>query len=123
MDIKVGRINCVTPGCCQGHGDTELENILNIQSRTGLVTLGFSLRDWSLFYNGENVNPIWVLCSIPVIFCPFCGKKLPEIIERPNPPKRICTVTDGGYYCDTCQERLCACKCEIPWMRWMPAPE
>ncbi len=45
--------------------------------------------------------------------CPFCGQKLPElrIVDAPGP---VCTVTDGGYYCDTCGDRLDSCQCYPP---------
>ena len=51
-------------------------------------------------------------------FCPFCGKALPELIKKNKPPKNVCVVTDGGYYCDTCKERLDNCKCYPPEARW-----
>ena len=53
-------------------------------------------------------------------FCPACGKSLPNIVRNPNPPEKMVKVTDGGYYCDTCNERLGVCSCSPPWMAWMP---
>jgi hypothetical protein len=50
-------------------------------------------------------------------FCPFCSKKLPEIIPS-NEVKKIRTVTDGGYYCATCGDRLRTCKCLPGEFRW-----
>ena len=43
-------------------------------------------------------------------YCPFCGEGLPEIVLRFNPPEKIATCSDGGYYCDTCSKRLNECQ-------------
>jgi hypothetical protein len=53
-------------------------------------------------------------------FCPFCGKDMPEIVLRFNPPEKIVTCSDGGYYCDTCSKRLNECQCYPPQWKWMP---
>lgn len=53
--------------------------------------------------------------NIPIVrFCPYCGQKLPKMVLKKAPPQNshLCTVTDGGYYCDTCNERLDACICD-----------
>lgn len=55
-------------------------------------------------------------------FCPFCGTALPKMRRKAKPPKRISTCTDGGYYCDTCKERLHACCCRMPESAWEPVP-
>lgn len=47
----------------------------------------------------------------PVKFCPYCGTKMPEIRLKDSPPVPIREITDGGYYCDTCEERLIGCGC------------
>lgn len=47
-------------------------------------------------------------------FCPYCGTPLPEMIRKDPVPENICVITDGGYYCDTCEERLSSCKCLAP---------
>ena len=39
-------------------------------------------------------------------YCPFCSSELPKMARKNPPPPNICRVTDGGYYCDTCHERL-----------------
>jgi len=46
-----------------------------------------------------------------VKFCPHCGAKMPSIRRREEPMSPICEVVDGGYYCNTCDERLHGCKC------------
>lgn len=51
-------------------------------------------------------------------FCPFCGTSLPEVERNPKPRGKICTITDGGYYCDTCKERLMVCDCFSPEFAW-----
>jgi hypothetical protein len=51
-------------------------------------------------------------------YCPNCGKKLPDVVKKQNPPENITNVTDGGYYCATCKERLNACTCALPHMAW-----
>ncbi len=51
-------------------------------------------------------------------FCPYCGAKLPEIELNPEPPKPLAVITDGGYYCDTCKERLIGCECYAPEFAW-----
>lgn len=51
--------------------------------------------------------------------CPFCGKKMPEL-EKAFPPGPICKVTDGGYHCDTCGERLQDCQCYGAESCWKP---
>ena len=52
------------------------------------------------------------------LYCPFCGAKLPEIVRKARPPSPIMRCTDGGYYCDTCEERLQSCTCWPPWSGW-----
>jgi len=47
-------------------------------------------------------------------YCPFCGTHVPSMILKNPPPPNICRVTDGGYYCDTCHERLDGCICDPP---------
>ena len=45
-------------------------------------------------------------------YCPFCGTPVPKMVRKNPPPPHICKVTDGGYYCDTCTERLDGCICD-----------
>lgn len=80
------------------------------------------------FYDlpGE-VKPTWKVVSsgsdgdrsFEVKFCPFCGKKLPDI-EPSGSTEKICKITDGGYYCDTCGERLRVCECLPITANWKP---
>lgn len=54
----------------------------------------------------------------PVDHCPFCGKKVPEVVKYSCPPPWIRIISDGGYYCDTCGERLMSCGCSPPETLW-----
>jgi hypothetical protein len=53
-------------------------------------------------------------------YCPFCGSTLPNMVRKDPPPPNICRVTDGGYYCDTCKERLNGCICDPPAAAFEP---
>lgn len=57
------------------------------------------------------------------VCCPFCGRKLPEIRQRPEHkrPRKTAKGTDG-YYCATCNERNMNCRCAPPWAGWEPVP-
>jgi hypothetical protein len=60
-------------------------------------------------------DPDWHKKEVPgARFCPFCGALTPEMRLRAKPPPDLCVVTDGGYYCDTCGERLRSCRCLPP---------
>jgi hypothetical protein len=54
------------------------------------------------------------------LHCPFCGKPVPQIERKPDSrqPKKVQEITDGGYYCDTCNKRANECRCPPPWMQW-----
>jgi hypothetical protein len=53
---------------------------------------------------------------VEINFCPFCGKKTPEI-ELNTKIKKVFD-TDSGDYCDTCKERSMCCKCKPAEFRW-----
>ena len=57
---------------------------------------------------------------IEALFCPFCAKPVPEVVPADPGRKKICTVIDGGYYCQTCENQLHLCKCHRPEFRWHP---
>jgi len=91
--------------------------------------------DEVMWYGGSegftNKKPKWKSGSfdwdsnswddVEVKFCPHCATPVPEIRKR-STTEKICNVTDGGYYCDTCQERLGACTCHRPEYAWEPLP-
>jgi hypothetical protein len=51
-------------------------------------------------------------------FCPYCGTQLPRLVRKKKPPKKLCRVVDGGFYCDNCKERLNECSCYPPEAAW-----
>jgi len=62
----------------------------------------------------QKPNNQFSLCAqgIQMSRCPFCGTRLPEVeLKSLRMPQKICVITDGGYYCDTCNKRLDSCRC------------
>jgi hypothetical protein len=53
-------------------------------------------------------------------YCPFCSSTLPKMIRKDPPPPHLCRITDGGFYCDTCLERLDGCICDPPTSAFEP---
>lgn len=47
-----------------------------------------------------------------VQWCPCCGSHLPAVRMKSVQSPSLCVCTDGGYYCDTCNERLDCCWCD-----------
>lgn len=83
------------------------------------------------FYEGNNdTPPKWVVsCKSDQFdcegwrqahFCPFCGTTMPEIVRVDTGEYKVCACTDGGYYCDTCNERIRHCQCFPPTHQWGP---
>ena len=80
----------------------------------------------------EKHPPLWVCgqwhtkfrCwgETKVKFCPHCSRPVPGIIRRKT-TRKICSITDGGYYCDTCGERTIGCTCYPPEYAWKPGKE
>ena len=66
--------------------------------------------------NGIN----WLRDQPSPKFCPFCAARLPKMRRKDQVPKDVCRFTDGGYYCDTCKERLHACICLPLAAAWEP---
>lgn len=79
-------------------------------------------------YEGEPEEPKWGMTVtmpsdwmegwsyyketfVEVTKCPFCHSSMPELAIKENPPEPMMKISDGGYYCDTCQERLNCCEC------------
>ena len=130
------RERVISPTCCE-----QMQTHLAVQLRI----------PYFRFIEGENAKPVWklVLNFEPdhvtellrdkatgqlitaeladewavAAFCPFCATKIPEIVPaQPDPNKKYCQVTDGGYYCNTCKERLNACTCYPPEHLWAAMP-
>jgi len=57
---------------------------------------------------------------VEIEWCPLCGTKLPDVEFKSEltGERQIRRVIDGGYYCDTCGERLHGCSCLDPAMQW-----
>ena len=76
---------------------------------------------------GSNSKPYWYVRTYSpahrgvsqevATHCPFCGSRLPKIVLS-NRKDKVCVVTDGGDYCDTCNQRLRSCTCLPPEFKW-----
>lgn len=77
------------------------------------------LDKWDEWPDPEPDMPLNESHTKDVAHCPFCARQLPPIV-RVDVDKKVCMVTDGGYYCDTCKERLRACTCLPPAVAWGP---
>lgn len=113
MEVERRRHFLVVPNCC------------SLAQTSRAVFLRINSNDY--YYSERNsADPIdppkWKMMtlderSIEVQHCPFCGTKMPEI-QPVTPPGPVCVCTDGGYYCDTCKNRLHACCCYPPEAAW-----
>lgn len=74
----------------------------------------------------QNVNNVFLAVEgeFVIEFCPFCGTKLPDVRLKDihEWPQYVMTVIDGGYYCDTCKQRLNECQCSHPEEMWELKP-
>lgn len=108
----------VTPCCCEEvkknktvflrHSRKELYD--NTEGQKGLRPKWYTIT-WDLILNTFN--------RVQVKYCPHCNMKLPQI-KRRRTKRKVCNVTDGGFYCDTCGKRLTECSCYPPEYAWMP---
>lgn len=64
----------------------------------------------------------WYRAMPKAAFCTFCGAALPKMVRKADPPKPLCKIEDGGYYCSTCRERGQSCLCLPPSAAFEPAP-
>lgn len=78
-------------------------------------------RFWNEYEGGHYVEYIKGMPEPE--YCPFCSSTLPKMTRKNPPPPNICRVTDGGYYCDTCHERLDGCICDPPSAAFEPCFE
>jgi len=109
--LKDGRIPVAH--CCEAN------------KRFGVVFLVF---ESEVEYGNEvaDSKPKWKVVSttseghssvfVDVKFCPLCGKELPDVVKTKE--LKIRRIVDGGYYCDTCDERLHGCECDNPALEW-----
>ncbi len=108
----------VTPKCCK-----EVKE-------NATVYLSFMWPELNKILFGDlTITPKWYIRSwnkegqseskTVAKFCPHCAKEVPEI-ELRQTAKKLCVVTDGGYYCDTCKKRWSHCKCLPLEFKWKP---
>ena len=109
----------VTPDCCHDVG----------QHCT--VFLSWSFAPLNPALNPFEGKPSWFALGqdmelgcpvrVSVCVCPHCGTRLPAIEKVDDVGiAPVCAVSDGGYHCDTCRERLVCCRCYPPETRWQP---
>lgn len=66
-----------------------------------------------LFSRFSGRDPDWWNVPAPTC-CPFCGTKLPNMVRKKDVDiSSVCRIVDGGYYCDTCHDRLDSCLCDL----------
>lgn len=99
----------ITPRCCDS------------ATRTRTVVLRYSEEAMYRSRGQGGHTPRWTINGHEASFCPFCGDRLPAVRRRAVQPELVCRVSDGGYYCDTCGERLNCCGCAAPEAAWEPA--
>ncbi len=99
----------VTPNCCAAVKESCAVHLSGTDTRE-------QRPEWLVFaWNAEHE----IRTRVPASFCPHCGTHLPDIRPRETQEK-IQRVTDGGYYCDTCKERLISCDCKPACYAWEP---
>jgi hypothetical protein len=101
----------ITPHCCR-----EMEYFASVYLSMDIYRDGgdkkvpkWHVRTWDESYQCKSERE--------AKFCPHCGTPVPKVVPS-NYKGKICKVTDGGYYCDTCGERLMACKCKPSEFAW-----
>lgn len=57
-----------------------------------------------------------------LVACPFCCVPLPLMRRKLQSSASLCRITDGGYYCATCRERLHVCLCDPLESAFEPLP-
>ncbi len=118
----------IVPGCCE--------------KSSKLMTVALQLSYDEIYEQNkeqDNCTPQWVINSsfkecleytyredlprLIVKFCPHCATPMPAIQLRQEPLFPVLSVADGGYYCDTCDERLSSCSCWPPEAKWEVVPK
>jgi len=62
-------------------------------------------------------RPYWTLRTYKILYCPFCGTKLPDEFEKVDIGKPV--VSWGGdWNCGTCRERYEDCECLPMEAKW-----
>jgi hypothetical protein len=104
----------VRPTCCEAAQNYPIVSFIAHNPEDGSLAEGsweanINYKFSSLFDNYRNYEN-----KPSVKFCSYCGKKLPNMVltKKDVSKKHICKITDGGYYCDTCNQRLDSCFCD-----------
>lgn len=111
----------LTPDCCppmRWHKPIVMSSGRPDEKPVWLLRLA-SNDNYDVEIRAEDRNLHDVFPPAPVA-CPFCGKHVPWIVKRANPPSPLADDDDSGY-CATCRERLGRtgyCACWPPWMAW-----
>lgn len=103
----------ITPNCCKTVKETksiilDVDYLAYIDGDTEQIPKWYTHGWWEVFQTWKKEE---------ASFCPHCGTPVPEI-EPAERKAKICTITDGGYYCDTCTKRLGDCRCLPVVFRW-----
>jgi hypothetical protein len=114
------RPGLVTPKCCAA-AQTYKAVVLSVDVYGDVPSNEVEPR-W--FVPTSAKDEIFDAAAIPrPTACPFCATPLPAPVRRTDNP-RVCVVSDGGYYCDTCGERLRSCECLTPEQAYeIPTPD
>jgi hypothetical protein len=108
----------VRPNCCHAiQKYPVLSFVVNYHESDSITAsgkwhIGTSDSFWYDFYTEDLTKYIEDMPEPE--YCPFCGTHVPNMVRKNPPPPHVCRVTDGGYYCDTCKQRLNECICDPP---------
>jgi hypothetical protein len=116
FEIKRTQQQFVTPRCCQTCIDRATV-FLGVPEEFFHGYIDEATPEW--FVRASNGSFDSYRC-VAVAGCPHCLTPVPKIVRRGPIEKKICTCTDGGYYCATCDERLMSCKCLPVAFHWKP---
>ena len=105
----------VTPKCCEGVEEGAVVYLNRLRDENYNEKPHWFVRAWNHEFQCNSQRE--------ADFCPLCGKPVPEIERRPDVKVKVCVITDGGYYCDTCGERLMCCKCYPSVYNWRPVKD
>ncbi len=119
--MALSKLDRITPKCCK-----KVKENQTVFLHFGRESI-YSVNEEVKKHGQDNQKPEWVSSAykkgalypsaIKVKFCPHCSRPLPKI-KRRKTKRKICSVKDGGYYCDTCKERLNQCECYRPEYAW-----
>jgi len=116
----VGRRFLLVPGCCEESTKALRPffqlNFGDLWSVDKEMIVGDATPEWIIPHldweyistfcsrNDEKFRDVGYREScIPVKFCPYCAKKMPEVRLKENPPTPV--VSDDDSHCGTCNER------------------